>query len=161
MRLDSLYRTKSRIGKYDCSCTKNKITTNIKCNTQITVEPILSGTVLSSPLYLAVSCHLHQPFAVTLHWVPMGCFYRLPPVLYGQLKQDHSYIKLRIIFKAIFNPCFTPNFKVSSIFERDSLSRKLLKSWPLDDKKLMKRRTSLWEGKQNKTKASTEKKKGI
>ena len=115
MRLDSLYRTKSRIGKYDCSCTKNKITTNIKCNTQITVEPILSGTVLSGPLYLAVSCHLHQAFAVTLHWVPMGCFYRLPPVLFDHLKQDHSYIKLRIIFKAIFNPCFTLNFKVSSI----------------------------------------------
>ena len=115
MRLDSLYRTKSRKDKYDCSCTKNKITTNIKCNSQITIEPILSGTVLSSPLYLAVSCYLHQAFAVTLHWVPMGCFYRLPPVLYGQLKQDHWYIKLRIIFKAIFNPCFTPNFKVSSI----------------------------------------------
>ena len=115
MRPDSLYWTKSRKEKYDCSCTKNKITTNIKCNSQITIEPILSGTVLSSPLYLAVSCHLHQAFAVTLHWVPMGCFYRLPPVLYGQLKQDHWYIKLRIIFKAIFNPCFTPNFKVSSI----------------------------------------------
>ena len=92
MRLDSLYRTKSRKEKYDCSCKKNKITTNIKCNSQITIEPILSGTVLSGPLYLAVSCHLHQAFAVTLHWVPMGCFYRLPPVLYDHLKQDHSYI---------------------------------------------------------------------
>ena len=59
MRLDSLYQTKSRKGKYDCSCTKNKITTNIKCNSQITVEPVLSGAVLSGRLYLAVSSHLY------------------------------------------------------------------------------------------------------
>ena len=37
--------------------------------------------------------------------------------------------------------------------------RKVLKSWPLDDKKLMKRRTSLWKGKQNKIKRALKRKK--